>query len=70
MKEILEEALRRYPIGTVYISSNGGTEKTVEKQSFSIYGDNIWGEKGKEHLYTNGKWAEIVSPIGLNYQIY
>lgn len=70
MKEILEEALRRYPIGTVYIAANGYKKHTVKEQSFSIYEENIWGEKGKECLYRKGKWAEIISTTGLNYQIY
>jgi hypothetical protein len=67
-QDLLNEAYRRYPIGTKYISAADGKETDVYKvdeQSFriNITGLDIvqvFGEFGKGCLYYNGKWAEIV----------
>lgn len=61
-EDLLEEAKKRYPIGTKYKCAAGGTILTVEKQSFTKIGkDTIHAESGKGCLFYDGKWAEIVS---------
>ena len=80
-EQLLKEAILRYPIGTKYKSANPYSEYTyiVERQNFEIISsDMIWGESGKETLYRDGKWAEIIEyPEGyilpqevVGYEIY
>ena len=62
MKAILEEAKRRYPIGTVFKNFDGHATHTVSSELI-IQPDY---DKGISHLgigflYKDGKWAEIVS---------
>ena len=62
MEQLLEEAKRKYPIGTRYKCALTDSEYTVEKPNFSIYNSNtIHTEYGRGTLYYNGKWAEIIS---------
>lgn len=64
-KELLEEIRRRYPIGTVCVSLEGPTKPTtVTSYAHSSFSSNRGWVAGIPHnpiLYTNGKWAEIVS---------
>lgn len=62
-KDLLEEAKRRYPVGTQYAcASSPGCWYTVTEQKFSMpVPDVVWGEVCKGVLYKNGKWAEIVN---------
>ena len=65
MDAILEEAIRKYPIGTKYIplSSDGSEYSFASSIEYipSIHcSDSIEGGMG--YLYINGKWAEIVAP--------
>ena len=61
MQEILAEAIRRYPIGTVFKSAQSGSEYTVEKNSHRIYGNYHIDVDGCGYPYYDGKWAEIIS---------
>ena len=63
VNDLLEEAKRRYPVGTKYKSViPNDREYTVDEQSFSLRNANhVWGEANKGSLYDNGKWAEIIS---------
>lgn len=63
-EEMMEKAYRDYPVGTKYKSPTPrGCELiyTVEEQNFKWINESIiWGEEGKECLYYDGRWAEIV----------
>lgn len=64
MDDILKECFKKYPIGTKYkcANSDGDVVYEVNSQSFCIPNDGtIYGEEGKGCLYTNGKYAKIVS---------
>lgn len=60
---LLEEAKRRYPVGTTYTNlSWGELNFTVVTQSFNVKNPNlVFAEDGKGVLYKNGQWAPIVS---------
>jgi hypothetical protein len=66
MDAILEEAIRKYPIGTKYkpLSSNGsdypGESYSIEYKPRIHCSDYIEGGMG--YIYANEKWAEIVAP--------
>jgi len=66
-QDLLNEAYRRYPIGTKYRTVVGGDRKdvyTVTQQSFSIRnystGTQIWAEPGCGILYDDGKWTDVI----------
>jgi len=62
-EELLEQAKKKYPVGTRYkTASYSGTEYVVEKQTFEYDDGNIRGEDGKGILYREDKWAEIIEP--------
>jgi hypothetical protein len=62
-EELLEQAKKKYPVGTRYKSAGySETEYVVEKQTFEYDDGNIRGEDGKGILYREGKWAEIIEP--------
>jgi len=63
-EELLEQAKKKYPVGTRYKSASySETEYVVEKQTFEYTSDgDIHGEDGKGILYRKGKWAEIIEP--------
>lgn len=60
---LLEEAKRRYPVGTTYkCSFDSNDTYTVRTQAFSMSkSDTVYGEYNKGHLFHEGKWAEIIS---------
>lgn len=60
-EELLEEAKRKYPIGTVIKLSNGSITEIKKNIYFDTAGDNIIWNDGYGRIYNNGKWAEIVS---------
>lgn len=76
--ELLAEAKKRYPIGTVFKSSLNNTARSTVKNG-ELY---LWrntdiciDNQGGYSVYTNGKWAEIISmpapqEIINNYSIY
>lgn len=75
----LEKAARLYPIGTTFISAATGAKRTVINNKWKLrkYNGDIYTEvEGQMHgyVYSNGKWAEIVSyaepEVINNYQIY
>lgn len=63
---LLEEAKRRYPIGTKYIGLNSNGNGVYEN-GISRYNPEsetkgfIWVELSNGFIYVNGKWAEIIS---------
>ena len=62
-EELLEQAKKKYPVGTRYKSAGySETEYVVEKQTFEYDDGNIRGEDGKGILYREGKWAKIIEP--------
>ena len=66
MNAILEEAIRKYPIGTKYkpLTSDGsdypGESYSIEYKPRICCSDSIEGGMG--YIYANEKWAEIVAP--------
>lgn len=61
-ESLLEEARRRYPVGTKYKCVRAALMHVVEKQTFEQHNPTtIFGEPGKGCLYVGGKWAEIVT---------
>lgn len=75
--EELEEAQRRYPIGTKFKSPKTGDVYTITRDNYYTQGDDIRCQVDKEYspwLRYNGNWAEIISKpepvINNNYQIY
>lgn len=64
--DLLEEAKRRYPVGTEYRCATGGMydESTVEEDTIWKFWDDECTKidaMGKYFVYYKGKWAEIVS---------
>jgi hypothetical protein len=58
---LLEQAKKKYPVGTRYKSVvYSGEVYVVEEQTFKHANGNIHGEDGKGILYRDGKWAEII----------
>lgn len=63
MEEILEEAKRRYPIGTKFKNINTNNNTTYEiRNELQIQGTGI-SHYGIDYIYLNGKWAEIVKEV-------
>jgi hypothetical protein len=65
-EELLEEAKRMYPVGTMVNSLVPGYKKTIShKQEYSYSRNEIWFNSldGENNIlvYENGKWAEIIS---------
>lgn len=76
-QDLLEEAKKRYPIGTQYKCAYGGeTIWTVVEQRFTLAeSDVIHSQPGKGCLYHKGNWAEIVSKLktqseSFEYEVY
>lgn len=69
-ESLLEEAKRKYPIGTVFKSAlKHDSNPYVGKVVKGMYLDNnshIWNGDSIGFLYDNGKWAEIVSNLEVN----
>jgi hypothetical protein len=66
MKEIQEECKRRFPIGCKYISaahSSAGIECILSKDDivYTIHDDSVYGSYGAGCLYSDGKYAELIS---------
>ena len=80
MKEIQEEAKRRFPIGCYFIRPDEG--KMVRKllknsTTYQISGNHyIYADEGNGSLWIEGKWATLVDKDGnpipetVNYEIY
>ena len=70
-EELLEEAKRRYPVGTTYKCASGSYfSNIVSTQDFKIYSEDIiYGESGKGCLYYKGKWAGIAPSSDSNAPI-
>ena len=70
MKAIQEEAKKRFPIGCRFKNTNGYI-CTLKKDDivYEIHGTSIWAHDGSGLLYSDGKWAELISlpePVSLN----
>ena len=63
MKEIQEECKKRFPIGCTFIPIDSDVSRTLKKDSstYYIYGNMIYAHGGGGCLYSDGKWAELVS---------
>jgi hypothetical protein len=63
MKEIQEEAKKRFPIGCKFIPVNGVTTYTLIEDSctYEIYEKSIFAHYMHGELYNKGKWATLVS---------
>lgn len=65
IEALLEEANRRYPIGTMYKELNdegkatGALREASEGANWVVRGESI--EVGYGYVYAKGKWAEVVS---------
>lgn len=76
MQSLIEEAKRKYPIGTVIRSPQSGTKFTINGNNFTMDGENIRGNGAGGYtpfLYFKDKWAEIISlpePEIESYPIY
>ena len=55
---LLAEAKRRYPKGTIFISTEYGGQKTSTGE---FYLEDTSIHTGGNYCYSNGKWAEIIS---------
>lgn len=75
MQELIDEAKRRYPIGTVYkhfnskYTINSPDMLTVSEMDHqfvdgTFFGTSIWVKSGAYNgvVYTDGEWAEIITP--------
>lgn len=62
-EELLEEAKRRYPIGTKIKLPNGNITEIKENIYFDTTDLNIIWNNGYGRIYDNGKWAEIISKL-------
>ncbi|TXG81386.1 MAG: hypothetical protein E6R13_06345 [Spirochaetes bacterium] len=68
-EELITEAKRRYPIGTVFKSPENDETYTVTKEGFYIGETPIKGENKVlaqlethgEYVYFNNTWAKIIS---------
>jgi len=81
-EQLLEEAKRRYPIGTKFFAINTHTECIVQTGMFernSSGGINEFNNSGHyiitnmnyHCVYYKNKWAEVISlPEPVNYEIY
>ena len=63
MKDIQEEAKKRFPIGCEFIPVSSDNTYTLIEDSctYEIHGKYIWGHDGHGSLYEDGKWATLVS---------
>lgn len=63
MKEIQEEAKKRFPIGCKFIPADSHKTHTLiqDSRTYEIRGKYIWAHSGHGHLYEDGKWATLVS---------
>lgn len=63
MKDIQEEAKKRFPIGCKFIPVNGTDTYTLIKDNctYTIYEKSIFAHHMSGELYNNGKWATLVS---------
>lgn len=63
MKDIQEEAKKRFPIGCKFIPVDGDNTYTLIEDdcTYTIKCYSIWAHSIHGHLYTNGKWATLVS---------
>lgn len=57
---LLNEAKRRYPVGTKFISPESGRKYTVENNTHREYPNGNVEVDKVPWLYWNGKWAEII----------
>lgn len=63
-EELIEEAKRRFPVGTKYKCAESGAEYilNINKNTYHVYdSDNIDAGDNMGYLYYYGKWAEIIS---------
>jgi len=63
MKDIQEEAKKRFPIGCKFIPVDGDNTYTLIEDdcTYTINCYSIWAHSIHGSLYTNGKWATLVS---------
>ena len=63
MEEIQEECKKRFPIGCTYIPIDNDVSRTLKKDSSTYYicGNMIYAYCGGGCLYSDGKWAELIS---------
>lgn len=63
MKDIQEEAKKRFPIGCKFIPVGDTQTYTLIEDdcTYEIRGEYIWAHDGHGHLYGDGKWATLVS---------
>jgi len=66
MKEIQEEAKKRFPIGCKFIPVDWDETYTLytlieDNCTYKILGTQIWAQSMCGSLYNNGKWATLVS---------
>ncbi len=69
---LLEEAKRRYPVGTHFHSLGGVRNKVIEHSKFYFKCANtVIRFDSNGMVYNNGEWAEIISKPNLNnYYFY
>lgn len=60
-EELLEEAKRRYPIGTKYISLVNSKDVIKSNDIWSWQNNTLVINRGARHIYEDGRWAEIIS---------
>lgn len=63
MKDIQEEAKKRFPIGCKFIPIDSTDTYTLieDSSTYKIYSKNIWAQSMHGSLYSDGKWATLVS---------
>lgn len=63
MKDIQEEAKKRFPIGCKFIPVDGVTTYTLIEDdcTYKINNKSIWAHNMHGYLYLEGKWATLVS---------
>jgi hypothetical protein len=63
MKEIQEECKRRFPIGCKYKSATGSGAWILFKDDtvYTIHDNSVYASKNQGCLYSDGKYAELVS---------
>jgi len=66
---LLEEARRRFPIGTSFKSAQSGNEYVVEGTKFRIDSNNNIDVDGVPYVHWHGKWAEIVKTEDLPQEV-
>ena len=63
--ELIEEAKKRYPIGTMYnaLEPNGTSNEVAEATRLPrvFDGSEVQVDVGRRYVYANGKWATVVS---------